>query len=188
MRVQVEGVTWQGAWRGVDKWQEGVVQGAVQVVRRYMTGCQVVVSAPTPSCALLPLISFRAWKAKPFKYARPLLEYLLKNTHSDRRLKGFKVRFLFLFDNVDFMIATAIQPHFKLPVIRLLNPENGDVVKSRLLFDITEQAVLDTSEGSTPDEDEDEDFCNALKTPGHTATEGTNSTRLSNTMGKELVS
>ncbi|KAG0727145.1 hypothetical protein GWK47_000391 [Chionoecetes opilio] len=59
-------------------------------------------------------------------------------------------------------------------------------VKSRLLFEVTEQAVLDTSEGSSPDEDEDDDFFKALKVPGLSAIEGTNSTRLSNKMGKEL--
>ncbi|KAG0728674.1 hypothetical protein GWK47_031982 [Chionoecetes opilio] len=61
-------------------------------------------------------------------------------------------------------------------------------VKSRLLFEVTEQAVLDTSEGNSPDEDEEDEFFKALRSPGPTATEGTNSTRLSNKMGKELES
>ncbi|KAG0722743.1 hypothetical protein GWK47_043938 [Chionoecetes opilio] len=113
--------------------------------------------------------SLRALKAKPFKYARPLLEYLLENPLSDKRPK-------------------AIHPLFKLPVVHLLNPEKVDAVKSRLLFEVTKQAVLDTSEGSSPDEDEEVDFFKALRSPGPTATEGTNSTRLSNKMGKELES
>ncbi|KAG0727739.1 hypothetical protein GWK47_034018 [Chionoecetes opilio] len=33
-----------------------------------------------------------------------------------------------------------------------------DAVKSRLLFEVTEKAVLDTSEGSSPDEDKEDDF------------------------------
>ncbi|KAG0729698.1 Retrovirus-related Pol polyprotein from type-1 retrotransposable element R2 [Chionoecetes opilio] len=78
--------------------------------------------------------------------------------------------------------AFAIHPLFKLPVVRFLNPEKVDAVKSRLLFEVMEQAILDTSEGSSPDEDEEDDF------QGPTATEGTNSTRLSNKMGKELES
>ncbi|KAG0726414.1 hypothetical protein GWK47_036653 [Chionoecetes opilio] len=49
-------------------------------------------------------------------------------------------------------------------------------------------AVLDTLEGSSPDEDEEDDFFKALTSPGPTATESTNSTRLSNKMGKELES
>ncbi|KAG0703182.1 hypothetical protein GWK47_002805 [Chionoecetes opilio] len=53
---------------------------------------------------------------------------------------------------------------------------------------VTEQAVLDTAEGSNPDEDEEDDFFKALTGPGPTATEGTNSTRLSNKMWKELES
>ncbi|KAG0698915.1 hypothetical protein GWK47_025915 [Chionoecetes opilio] len=71
-------------------------------------------------------------------------------------------------------------------LVRLLNPEKVDAVKSRLLFEVTEQAVLDTSEGSSPDEEDD--FFKALRSPGPTATEGTNCTRLSNNMGKELES
>ncbi|KAG0725172.1 hypothetical protein GWK47_004781 [Chionoecetes opilio] len=105
-----------------------------------------------------------------------------------QRPKGFKARFLSLFDNMDFLMATAIHPLFKLPVVHLLNPEKVDAVKSRLLFEVTEQAVLDTSEGSSPEEDEEDDFFKALRTPGPTATEGINSTCLSNKMGKELES
>ncbi|KAG0722662.1 hypothetical protein GWK47_044080 [Chionoecetes opilio] len=89
---------------------------------------------------------------------------------------------------MDFLMATAIHPVFKLPVVRLLNPEKVDAVISRVLFEVTEQAVLDTSEGSSPDEDEEDDFFKALRSPGPTATEGTNSTRLSNKMGKDLDS
>ncbi|KAG0712009.1 hypothetical protein GWK47_019359 [Chionoecetes opilio] len=54
--------------------------------------------------------------------------------------------------------------------------------------EVTEQAVLDSLEGSSPDEDEENDFFKALMSPGPTATEGTNSTRLTNKMGKELES
>ncbi|KAG0729637.1 hypothetical protein GWK47_029918 [Chionoecetes opilio] len=104
------------------------------------------------------------------------------------RPKGFKARFLSLFDNMNFLMATAIHLLFKLPVVHLLKPEKVDAVKSRLLFEVTEQAVLDTSEGSSPEEDEEDDFFKALRSPGPTATEGTDSTRLSNKMGKELES
>ncbi|KAG0710028.1 hypothetical protein GWK47_023673 [Chionoecetes opilio] len=38
-------------------------------------------------------------------------------------------------------MATAIHPLFKLPVVRLLNPENVDAVKSRLLFEVTESWI-----------------------------------------------
>ncbi|KAG0711572.1 hypothetical protein GWK47_020345 [Chionoecetes opilio] len=59
-------------------------------------------------------------------------------------------QWLFLFDQMDFLMTTAIHPFFKLPVVRLLNPEKVDAVKSRLLFEVMEKAVLDTSEGSSP--------------------------------------
>ncbi|KAG0707249.1 hypothetical protein GWK47_002679 [Chionoecetes opilio] len=117
---------------------------------------------------LLPTISviwdsLRALKAKSFKYPRSLLEYLPENPHSDKRSKCFKNRFLSLFDQMEFLMAPAIHPLFKLPVVRLPNPEKVDAVKSKLLFE-------------------------ALRSPGPKATEGTNSSRLSNKMGKELES
>ncbi|KAG0720800.1 hypothetical protein GWK47_047706 [Chionoecetes opilio] len=87
---------------------------------------------------------------------------------------------------MDFLKATSIHTLLKLSVVRLLIPEKVDAVKSRMWFEVTEQAVLDTSEGSSPDEDEDDDLFKALKVPGLSAIEGTNSTRLSNKMGKEL--
>ncbi|KAG0715061.1 hypothetical protein GWK47_001402 [Chionoecetes opilio] len=55
-------------------------------------------------------------------FNQPLLEYILENRHCDERPKGFKARFLSLFDQMDFLMATAIQPLFKMPVVRLLNP------------------------------------------------------------------
>ncbi|KAG0726318.1 hypothetical protein GWK47_036862 [Chionoecetes opilio] len=58
---------------------------------------------------------------------------------------------------------------------------------SRLLFKVKELGqVLDTLEGRSPDEDEEDIFFLALISPGPTGREGTNSTRLSNKMRKEL--
>ncbi|KAG0726773.1 hypothetical protein GWK47_035890 [Chionoecetes opilio] len=101
------------------------------------------------------------------------------------RPKDFKARFLSIFYQMDLLMATTIHPLFKLPVVRFLNPEKVDAVKSILLVEVTEQAVLDTSEGSSPDEDEEDDIFKALRSQGPIATEGTNSTRLSNKMEKE---
>ncbi|KAG0713021.1 hypothetical protein GWK47_017152 [Chionoecetes opilio] len=144
---------------------------------------------------LLPTLSvprdiLRALKAMPFKSAQSFLEYLLKNPLSDKRPKIFKARFLSVFDNMNLLMAIAIHHLFKLSVVRLLNPEKEDAVKSRLLFEITEQAVLDSSEGQvSPDhKDEDEDFIKPFRTTVPTDKEGTNSTRLSNKMGKKLES
>ncbi|KAG0727870.1 hypothetical protein GWK47_033730 [Chionoecetes opilio] len=53
---------------------------------------------------------------------------------------------------------TAIHLLFKLPVVLLLNPEKVYAVISRLLFEVTDQAVLDTSEGSSQDEYEEDEF------------------------------
>ncbi|KAG0717266.1 hypothetical protein GWK47_054805 [Chionoecetes opilio] len=86
------------------------------------------------------------------------------------------------------ILESSIHPLFKLLVVLILNPEKVEAVISRLLFEVTEQAVLDTSDGSSPDEDEEDDFFKALMSPGTTATEGYNSTRPSNKMGKELES
>ncbi|KAG0723177.1 hypothetical protein GWK47_043129 [Chionoecetes opilio] len=141
------------------------------IINEYLTVMKPVVTSldklqmerETYMGVLLPTLSIlwdslRALKAKPFKYPRPLLEYLLENPHSDKRPKGFKARFLSLFDQRDILLATAIHPLFKLPVVRLINREKVEAMKSRLLFEVTEKAVLDTSEGSSPDEDEEDDF------------------------------
>ncbi|KAG0711118.1 hypothetical protein GWK47_021322 [Chionoecetes opilio] len=68
---------------------------------------------------------------------------------------------------------------------RVVTPGSGVVGWARRR---AHRAVLDTSEGSSQDEDEEDDFFKALMTPGLTATEGTNSTRLSNKMRKDLES
>ncbi|KAG0724630.1 hypothetical protein GWK47_040182 [Chionoecetes opilio] len=67
--------------------------------------------------------SLRALMAKSFKHAQPFLEYLLDNPLNGKRPKGFKARFLSLFDNMVFLMATAIPPVFKLPVVRFINPK-----------------------------------------------------------------
>ncbi|KAG0721706.1 hypothetical protein GWK47_045901 [Chionoecetes opilio] len=102
-------------------------------------------------------------QARNVVYPETLRPVTNDSNNTTGRPKGYKARFLSLFDNMDFLMATAIHPLFKLSVVRLLNPEKVDAVKSRLLFE-------------------------ALRSPGPTATEGTNSTRLSNKMGKELES
>ncbi|KAG0694306.1 hypothetical protein GWK47_027269 [Chionoecetes opilio] len=63
-----------------------------------------------------------------------------------------------------------------------------DALKSRLLFEVIQQAVFETSQGSSPDEDDGDDFFKSLRSPRPTAIEGTNSTRLSNKMRQELES
>ena len=37
-------------------WEEDVVQGVTQVVRRYLVGCHLVLVAPSSSSAVFPLI------------------------------------------------------------------------------------------------------------------------------------
>ncbi|KAG0715587.1 hypothetical protein GWK47_011623 [Chionoecetes opilio] len=88
----------------------------------------------------------------------------------------------------DTVTIAQAGPVVGLPVVRLLKPEKVDAVISKLLFEVTEQTILDTSEGSNPDQDEEDDFFKVLRSPGPTVTEGTNSTRLSNKMGNELES
>ncbi|KAG0726889.1 hypothetical protein GWK47_035691 [Chionoecetes opilio] len=65
---------------------------------------------------------------------------------------------------MDFLMATAIHPLFKLPVVRLLNPEKVYAMKSRLMFEVTEQAVMDTSESSNLDQDQEDDFFKKSRT------------------------
>ncbi|KAG0720128.1 hypothetical protein GWK47_006957 [Chionoecetes opilio] len=63
---------------------------------------------------------------------------------------------------MEFLMTTAIHPVFKLPVVRLLNPEKTDAVKSRLLFEVTRQAVRYLRSRS-PEEDEKNNFFKVLE-------------------------
>ena len=56
MKVKVEGL---GLGEIVDPgggWEDDVVQGVTQVVRRYLAGCHLVLAAPNSSSAIFPLI------------------------------------------------------------------------------------------------------------------------------------
>ncbi|KAG0718976.1 hypothetical protein GWK47_051445 [Chionoecetes opilio] len=110
------------------------------------------------------------------------------NTHTVMGQRAFTWATATLWNAFTVEVDVVAMNTQQLPVVLLLNSEKVDAVISRLLFEITEQAVLDTSEGSSPYTDEEDDFFKALMSPGPTATEGTNSARLSNKMGKELES
>ncbi|KAG0714937.1 hypothetical protein GWK47_013121 [Chionoecetes opilio] len=85
-----------------------------------------------------------------FAESLEILVMALEALHEEAKPLGLKVSWL----------KTNVQ----LPVVLLLNPEKVNAVISRLLFEVTEQAVLDTSEGSSPGEDKDDDFFKALMT------------------------
>ncbi|KAG0716190.1 hypothetical protein GWK47_001098 [Chionoecetes opilio] len=105
----------------------------------------------------------------------------LTSAFCDHSRSRIKVAALWLYSSRDLWLL-----EYRLPVVVLLNSEKVYAVISRLLFEITEQAVLDTSEGSSPYTDEENDFFKAMMSLGPTATEGTNSACLANKMGKEL--
>lgn len=54
-----------------------------------------------------------------FRYARPLIKHLLHLTKSN----GLTSRFSLLFEDEDLLVASALHLHFKMGVIRILNPE-----------------------------------------------------------------
>ncbi|KAG0710059.1 hypothetical protein GWK47_023576 [Chionoecetes opilio] len=105
------------------------------------------------------------WGVFPDEQVHPDLPVLRETLGTEARYPGrplgpgVQVFFQFPPRPVRPMLA-ALSLHllFKLPVVRLLKPEKVDGVKSRLLFEVTEQAVLDTSEGSSPDKDEEDDI------------------------------
>ncbi|KAG0716070.1 hypothetical protein GWK47_010500 [Chionoecetes opilio] len=93
-----------------------------------------------------------------------------------------------LYDSMEVLVLSEVLDT-KLAQNNVICMQNGiATLNQTAVREVTEQAVLDTSEDTSPDEDEEDDFFKTLRTPGSTATEGTNSTHLSNKMGKELES
>ena len=56
MKVKVEGLDLREMVGPGGGWEEDVVQGVTQVVRRYLDGCHLVLAAPSSSSAVFPLI------------------------------------------------------------------------------------------------------------------------------------
>ena len=83
---------------------------------------------------------------KNLTYASSLVDYLLDNPLStDGRPKGFKARFGSLFNETDLLMAAAIHPNFKLPVVSSLNPEKLDMIRDKLIKEVGDQITVEQS-------------------------------------------
>ena len=94
-------------------------------------------------------------------HARMLVVYLLDNPLSEKRApKGFKDRFLHLFEDICLLLATAIHPHFKMPVILRLNRTLAETVKSTLISEMKSlmEANSQSSESNNEDDNEQDFF------------------------------
>lgn len=132
-----------------------------------------------------------AMRTKNLKYAQPLLDYLLDcPVCEEKSPKGFKARFSALFSEMDLLMATAIHPRFKLPVVRLLNSSKVDTVRSRLLEEIRKRAIANetVASDSSTEENEEDDFFKELEMnmPESGAEEVNSHTHLSNKLSKEF--
>lgn len=59
---------------------------------------------------------------------------------------------------MDLLMATAIHPLFKLPVVRLINPGSVSATRTRLLDEVQVQAAIETSGASSAEDDDEDDF------------------------------
>ena len=93
-------------------------------------------------------------------HARMLVLYLLDNPLSEQRApKDFKDRFSHLFGDISLLLASAIHPHFRMPVVLCLNRTLAQTVKSILISKMKSlmEANSQSSE-SKNDDDNKQDF------------------------------
>ena len=70
-------------------------------------------------------------------HTRMLVLYLLDNPLSEQRApKGFEDRFSYLFGDISSLLATAIHPHFRMPVVLRLNRALAETVNSTLISEM----------------------------------------------------
>lgn len=82
-------------------------------------------------------------EAEKFKHGQNLIKYLLKQPiPSKGKAKGFEARFGSLFNDDDLLVATALHPHFKLPVVRRLNERKYQAIKERILTEVKHEITL----------------------------------------------
>ena len=94
-------------------------------------------------------------------HARMLVLYLLDNPLSEQRApKGFKDRFSHLFGDISLLLATAIHPHFRMPVVLRLNRTLAETVKSTLISEMKSlmKANSQSSESNNDDYNEQDFF------------------------------
>ena len=90
-----------------------------------------------------------------------LVVYLLDNPLSEKRApKGFKDRLLHLFEDISLLLAKAIHPHFKMPVVLRLNRTLAETVKLTLISEMKSlmEANSQSSECNNEDENEQDFF------------------------------
>ena len=89
-----------------------------------------------------------------------LVVYLLDNPLSEQRTsKGFNDRFSYLLRGMSLLLATAIHPHFRMPVVLRLNRTLAETVKSTLISEMKSLVVANSqSSESNNGDDSKQDF------------------------------
>ena len=93
-------------------------------------------------------------------HARTLVVYLLDNPLSQQRApKGFKARFAHLFGDLSLLLATAVHPQFRMPVVLRISSTLAETVQSTLISDMKSMIEADVqSSESNNDDDDERDF------------------------------
>ena len=90
-------------------------------------------------------------------YTRMLVLYLLDNPLSEQRApKGFKDRFSHLFGDISSLLATAIHPHFRMPVVLRLIRTLAETVNSTPIFEM--KSLMQANSQSNNDDDNEQKF------------------------------
>ena len=91
-----------------------------------------------------------------------LVLYLLDNPLSGQRAsKGFKDRFSHLFGDISLFLATAIHPHFRMPVVLRLNRTLAETVKLTLISEV--KSLMEANSQSSESNNDDENKHNFFK-------------------------
>jgi len=81
----------------------------------------------------------------------PLVRYLLAGQPTNQGVhpKRFYCRFDKMFQDMNFLMATAIQPRIKLEIVRRINPDAVEIVKRQLIFEIFSKMSSPPEESGT---------------------------------------
>ena len=146
-----------------------VVQEYIRVMRPVAEGLDKIQGETTAyTGSLLPVLlviktNLLKENAKNHFHADNLVDALLGGVG---RNTGFEARFGDLFQDEDLLMATALHPMFRMPIVKAMNPAKADVIRRRIIKEVTEMLTDAEESGSGGEgpsrESQDENFFGVL--------------------------
>ena len=145
-----------------------VVQEYIHVMRPVAEGLDKIQGETTAyTGSLLPVLlviktNLLKENAKNHFHADKLVDALLRGVG---RNTGFEARFGDIFQDEDLLMATALHPMFRMPIVKAINPAKADVIRRRIIKEVTEMTDAEESGsgGEGPSrESQDDNFFDVL--------------------------